>query len=327
MMLVLQFRQVAFFKTIKEVFFMNLRLKKQLINSALVGGLLIIAPVIHADGYTYITANEPNALFETHASGINNSGQIVGSYLVSTSTTSSYVGFLFSGSTYTTLLDPNSSMDGTFATGINNNGQVIGWYGSADWNANSFLYNGSTYTTLSAPHSLATYARGINDSGQIVGNYLDANWTLQGFLYNGSTYATINVPNATSTSVTGINNSGQMVGNYTDSNGNGHEFVYNGSTYTTINIPSSYELTGINNSGQITGNYFDIYGNLHGFVYYDSTIVSIKDNFYAAGLNDINQVVGYNASIYPTPVPASIWLFGSAIAGFISFHRRKTTTR
>ena len=57
-------------------------------------------------------------------------------------------GFLYNGSTYTTLNDPLAV--GTVAWGISGN-NIVGYYADSSGNPNGFLYNGSTWTTLDDP--------------------------------------------------------------------------------------------------------------------------------------------------------------------------------
>jgi uncharacterized membrane protein len=59
----------------------------------------------------------------TQAFGINDMGQIVGTYHNNTG----IHGFLLSAGTYTTIDDPLAT-HGTFAQGINDNGQIVGYY-------------------------------------------------------------------------------------------------------------------------------------------------------------------------------------------------------
>ena len=60
----------------------------------------------------------------TIATGINNSGQIVGTYYDSSGTAH---GFLYSGGIYTTIDGP-LEVEGTIAYGINDAGQIVGSY-------------------------------------------------------------------------------------------------------------------------------------------------------------------------------------------------------
>ena len=162
-------------------------------------------------------AVEPGVL--TFAFGVNDQGQIVGTYADS----SGFHGFLDRDGQYTTLNDPlaiaNSSF-GTFAEGINDLGQVVGWYGN-DSGAHGFLYSHGQYTTLNDPLGIGddTFAYGVNNKGQIVGAYAD-NSGVHGFLSSHGQYTTLNDPLATeSTRAEGINDLGQIVGFYGDSSG------------------------------------------------------------------------------------------------------------
>src|SRR5262249_8407228 len=76
------------------------------------------------------------------ADGINNQGQIVGTY----HDLAGYHGFVYDGRHFTTL-----NVDGakdTFATGINDAGQVVGWYAVVDATAH---YHGFLATPLTVP--------------------------------------------------------------------------------------------------------------------------------------------------------------------------------
>src|SRR5207244_9853623 len=68
----------------------------------------------------YTTLDAPGG-FDTQALGINDSDQVVGSYIDANSVQH---GFLYSGATYTTLDDPNA-VNGTVAQAINNAGDIV----------------------------------------------------------------------------------------------------------------------------------------------------------------------------------------------------------
>jgi probable HAF family extracellular repeat protein len=87
---------------------------------------------------TYTSVNFPGA-----PNGINDLGQVVGSY---TNSANQGVGFLFSGGTYTTIQVPGATE--TNATGINNAGEIVGWYIDTSGNVNGFLDIGGVITTL-----------------------------------------------------------------------------------------------------------------------------------------------------------------------------------
>jgi probable HAF family extracellular repeat protein len=143
--------------------------------------------------YTYTTLDDPSATAgTTQASGINDTGQIVGSYV-----SSGDHGFLYSGGTYTAIDDPLALLaEATQAFGINATGQIVGtFFNTSGGGYHGFLYSGGTYTTLDVPGgSSDTFAYGINASGQIVGNYTDGSNHLHGFLYSGGIYTTLDGP-------------------------------------------------------------------------------------------------------------------------------------
>jgi probable HAF family extracellular repeat protein len=85
------------------------------------------------------------------ATGINNSGQIAGSFGLDT------------GGSFTAINVPGASS--TSASGINNSGQIVGSFNFSM----GFLDIGGSFTTIDVPGFCCTSAQGINDNGQIVG--------------------------------------------------------------------------------------------------------------------------------------------------------------
>ena len=155
----------------------------------------------------------------TYASGINDSGEVVGSFTVITSEPeiNGTSGFLYSGGNYAGLQDTSGEVYGlryTIASGINPSGQIVGSFENGS-GVHGFLYSGGTYTNIDDPSAtMGTVASGINDSGQIVGTFYNATGA-HGFLYSGGTYTTLDDPLATQgTIATGINDLGQFVGYY-----------------------------------------------------------------------------------------------------------------
>ena len=83
----------------------------------------------------------------TEAYGINNAGQIVGSYenryLVSQ-------GFIDTNGTFTTVEDPLGT-EGSWADGINSNGDIVGYYEDSSGNDHGFLATPDGTSTDGAP--------------------------------------------------------------------------------------------------------------------------------------------------------------------------------
>src|SRR5207302_4664 len=105
--------------------------------------------------FNYATLDFPGST-ATLALGINDHGQIVGSYVAAGGTTH---GFLLSDGSYTTLDYPGATA--TEARGINKSGQIVGRY-FAGGTYHGFLLSNGLYTTLDVPGSTTTFALGIN---------------------------------------------------------------------------------------------------------------------------------------------------------------------
>jgi probable HAF family extracellular repeat protein len=252
------------------------------------------ARTVPSGGYVFTTlAEAPGALPDsTLAYGINDSGQIVGSYA------DPHVhGFLLSDGQYTTIDDPLSGYNQAY--GINDSGQIVGYYGGGyygdDSHYHGFLFSGGQYTTIDDPNAVpGTIPYGINNRGQIVGFYRDANFLEHGFLLSDGQYTTIDAPNAVEAMrLNGINDSGQIVGFYLDAHFVFHSFLFSGGQYTTIEVPHAHYTiaSGINDSGQIVGAY-----DGHGFLLSGGqyTTIDVPGPLFTVpkGINAAGQIVG-----------------------------------
>ena len=105
-------------------------------------------------------------------------GTLVGYYTSNTlyPETTSYEdrGFIYDGSTFTTLSFPNS--EDTRALAVSG-GTVVGTYGGTQ----GFIYDGSTFTTLIVPNGGNTTPNGICGN-TVVGSYVDGYGTFHGFV-------------------------------------------------------------------------------------------------------------------------------------------------
>ncbi len=173
------------------------------------------------------------------ADGINASGQIVGDYY-STSSSSSQVAFVYTpgAATPVTVIPGLINGGSTRAYGISNSGTVVGAYntGSPNYYSYGFIYNPSVSTTTSTtvgllPNGSGSFATGVNSAGTVVG-YADTADTASEPSYahinhaitvNGSGVSTdistsfSGAPTSTSSSskqnlAEGINSSGQIAG-------------------------------------------------------------------------------------------------------------------
>jgi hypothetical protein len=325
---------------------MDLKLNKYLIAAALMVG----TSQANAAAYTFTTLDGPydgpyNAESPTSVmlTGINDSGQIVGN--------DRYHGaFEYSNGIYTGLSGA--------VNGINNHGTIVGNTGDG----RGYIDNNGTLSYFDMPigrasdsgYILYSTATGINDSGQVVGNIP---WgtglgmgPASGFIYENGSLTVLSNQGG----FYGINNSDQIIGN-AGWQGAAGAFEYNNGTYSSLPDIGGIQghggpyirAQGINNSGLIVG--YDFSGNgtpSHGFIYDGSTYTTINDPNATAtngatiinGINDLGQLVGYyNDStgihgflatpVSAVPIPAAIWLFGSALIGLVGFNRRKSAHR
>ena len=147
-------------------------------------------------------------------------------------------GFIYNGTSYTTLDDPNAgtgSGHGTEVSGIDGN-NVVGSYSISGTDLHGFIYNGTTFTDLpNDPASTSNVMVPTAISGGNIVGFLGGNTS---FLYNGLTYTPIADPlGVNGTLAYGISGD-RVVGYYLDASDKSHGFLFDGTTYTTIDAPS-----------------------------------------------------------------------------------------
>ncbi len=238
----------------------------------------------------------PGASF-TDASGINNRGEIVGSF----SDGQGFHGYIFRRGDFTKL---DVAVQGalTFALGINERGQVSGTYRSQGL-FHGFLWDRGTFTDIDAPNADETFLHVINNSGQIVGHSRRDLFALaRAFLWDNGNFTFLNIPGVLvvgrNRHSLGLNDRGQVVGSF-QSLGVDHGFLLDNGVLTQIDVPGAVatHASGINNRGQVVGSYFDAFSVEHAYIRSaDGTFTQI-DAPNAAGiagvrLNDRSDIVG-----------------------------------
>jgi len=163
------------------------------------------------------------------ANGINDSGQVVGTYLLNDPVDPAFKSeraFIWSSGSgmqdLGTFDDPSGSWAN--ALGVNNSGQVVGW-SSLQQNAttpifHAILWSGGMQDLGTLPGWGNSKAHGINDSGQVVGNgfnsfnasFPDSFTDGHAFLWSGGMQDLGTLPGWSASIAYGINNNGQVVG-------------------------------------------------------------------------------------------------------------------
>lgn len=214
--------------------------------------------------------------YESNATGINNSGQIAGSF------THYFDGFGGSISsvfrlTGGTLLEI-APLGGDRAEGkaINEAGQVVGnsTFQAGLLQVHGFFFDGSTTRDIGALVAGGnSFANAINDVGQVAGTATAADGKQHAVLYqNGGLVDLGLLPGSSYSDATGINDSGLIVGTADGLTGR-HGWLFDGTQIidlaTLINDGFDgwrvADINGINDAGQIVGTAVDVSGINHAF--------------------------------------------------------------
>jgi len=222
------------------------------------------------------------------ALGINNAGQIAGSY----------------------RLRGNPGRHGFLAT------PTVGGNGAQNnacqETASFSTRHGASFESFDFPGSTNTQATAITPAGEIVGRYSSADGRQHGFVLHDGVFTPVDVPGATfSTDVAWVNASGEIVGGYGDSRG-GHAYVLRGGTFTTIDFPSANPVCtagfGISNAGDVVGVEFVCSDFFHGHGY-----------LFSGGQFTVIDVPGATGT-FPTMVIDSTRIVGTYIGSDGVFH-------
>ncbi len=242
--------------------------------------------------YTYVNIDYPNGM-PSGPSGVNDSGQIVGSW--QDTTTGALHGYFYDGTTYTPLDYPGAA--NTEAVGINNDGVISGFYYGvgSDLFPHGFIYSNGIFTSLTYPGTLnGTNGQGINNHSEVVGF-----WGYHySFTYDNGAYTSFGYPGAEVTYAYGINDSGEIAGYYQmSSSGYPFGFFYDGqSTFTSIAYPGASQTVafGVNNLNVVVGNTSTPSG-LSGFLWQAGQFTLINPADWSPlphGINNHGQIVG-----------------------------------
>jgi uncharacterized membrane protein len=257
-----------------------------------------------------VTFDAPGALTQTVPVGLNNHGQIVGTY----DRPDGSHGFMRDERGRFATIDFPGAKE-TEAARINDRGQIVGVYGETQaagggFDARGFLFEHGRYTPIDVPDARSTSPSGIDNGGRIAGSYVDAGGAMHGFLRdtNGA-ITTIDVPGAAATQVADLNDRGQTAGFYVDGAGAVRGFRRGeDGTVATIDRPGATPSDGpsialgpigyaINNHGQVVGAYRDDQFQIYGFLFDDHGFFPIRPpaargESFATDIDDRGRIIG-----------------------------------
>jgi probable HAF family extracellular repeat protein len=199
------------------------------------------------------------------ASGINDSGRIVGAYSIAAiSWASPY------DSAWTALPTvPGSQGGDSFALGINNAGEIVG--GSSPTtdgleHEHATLWSGGKGKDLGTLGGTDSEAVAISDTGQIVGWADTDSGTAHAASWSGTRVTDLGTLGGSSSYAYAINSSGKIVGSADTSSGVPHAALFAGGKVIDLNLALSSSMsayitltgaTGINEGGSIVANGID----------------------------------------------------------------------
>ena len=179
----------------------------------------------------------------SRASGINDSGVVVGRFVFREDLPGCPHPFLYSGGTMTDL-GALSGFPCSEAVAVNNFGEVIGVSRTQDTRSSRFfLYRGGVMHDLGNLGDRGSHASDINNAGQIVGAIAPGGGTSFAFLYSDGTLLDLNslIPAGsgwTLGSASNINDAGQIVGSGVH-NGARRAYLLTPTVPTLITEPNS----------------------------------------------------------------------------------------
>lgn len=261
---------------------------------------------------------------DSEASGINDSGDVVGAY--------SYPGYYSAPFRYSggVMMDLGIGFGG--ASAINANGQIAGGFSSAAFGpSHAYLYSPSTMVLkdLGTLGGQGSSASAINDTGLVVGeSNPPGNAASHAFLYDGTLpIKDLGTLGGANSSARGINAKGQVVGWAYTPNAQ-HAFLYSGSfplhDLGTLGGLNS-QADSINRIGQVVGWADTTSGEQRAFLWTGTEMLDFNGLFTlgqgallseATAINDVGQVAanGNNGHAYllslPSPIPPVIVLSG-----------------
>jgi probable HAF family extracellular repeat protein len=243
----------------------------------------------------------------SHATSINNRGQIVGwSYIPTPPGGVTYHAFLFDRGVMTDIGGLGTVINSD-ANAINDAGHVVGTsFTNIGGPQHAFLYRNGVMAdlgTLGGGSTSVSAAYGINNAGAVIGkSVFNSASDTRAFLYRNGTMVNLGTLGGDSSAAGGINNRGQIVGASSTSEAQ-RAFLYENGQMTDLGtLGGRHSAAGdLNERGQIVGS-SSIAGSLfnHAFLYENGHMIDLGTLYgsfsYATAINNRGQIVGDSAA-------------------------------
>ena len=276
-------------------------MRMQAVKMVLSAALMSTAAIAVADTYTSIDV--PGAI-STDASGINSSGEIVGTY---TDARDIVHGFRLDRGVFVTIDHPGAT--NTTAISIDNRGDVAGFFLDSANHWHGFLLSGGQFFVQDYPGATTgTFTLGAGTNGTLVGEFKKGQTFGQlGFAWimRHGQYTQLIPPGSAFAFATSVNSRGDVVGRLIGTNGGQPAWkLNNDGAYHVFQFPGATltNARGINSKGQVVGVYRS--GVNHGFVLPpndSSNFVTIDFPGAVAtralGINSCGDIVGSYGSV------------------------------
>jgi probable HAF family extracellular repeat protein len=247
-----------------------------------------------------IRAIVPGNASSSEAFGINDKGEVVGSYVAGDTTHA----FLYRRRG--DIVDIGS-LGGkvTVAVDINDKGQITGWarLPGPDVVIRAFLYDGGMKELDTFGGN--TFATAINNRGHVVGYAYTApdGTDSRAFLYRGRSLIDLGSLGGAASRAYDINDRGQIVGGTTTASGGGRAFLYERGKMRPLGDPSlTAQAFAINNHAQVVGTFDKTKGDARAFIHEHGRMRDLNQLIdepsgwlllEAWGINDRGQIAAY----------------------------------